>query len=435
MRLASRGYRTIEAADNQTALRRVESARPSMVIVGCSADGMLEASATPLDLVRLLQRHHPGIPVLFFVGGSSEALAINALRAGVADYIKQPDFDELIDAVTRRLEFPAGQPATEEEPFEGPLIAGASLALARTRQYLRKVAATDCTVLITGETGTGKELAAQAIHCNSARRTKPFVTINCAAIPDELVESELFGFERGAFTGAHAFNSGKLTVAEGGTVFLDEIGELNPYAQAKMLRVIENKEVQRLGGKQNRPLDIRVIAATNQDLEGPAQVNKFRRDLYFRLKVAHIRLPPLRERCEDIPVLAEVFLRELNRRMRRAVEGLSGEVMDLLMRHTWPGNVRELKNLIEALLVAVSEGWIVRQDLPESFTLLAVGGEHVLRDERSIVLRALQTTRWNKSKAAQRLNWSRMTLYRKMAKYEIVSHIGKSKSGRLAASG
>jgi DNA-binding NtrC family response regulator len=285
MLLLRLGYRTIEVCDGEAALRCLECERPVLTIVGCLGGGDLEAARASLDLARQVRIRRPGIAVLFFAADSSEAVAIGALKASVTDYIKQPLYDELAEAVTRCVSAAQIHSRVEEEPLAGQPIAGASVALARVRQQLRRVAAADCTVLITGETGTGKELAAQAVHYNSARRSKPFVTINCAAIPDELVESELFGFERGAFTGAHASNGGKLMQADGGTVFLDEIGELNAYAQAKMLRVIENKEVQRLGGKQNRPLDIRIVAATNQDLEQLVGLNRFRRDLYFRLKV------------------------------------------------------------------------------------------------------------------------------------------------------
>jgi two-component system nitrogen regulation response regulator GlnG len=260
------GCHSIETGDVETALRCLDRDRPALTIVGCIGGASADAGRASLDLARQLRSRRPDLPLLFFAADSTEALAIDALKAGVTDYIKQPCFNELAQAVARWVGATPVASPDQEELLAGPPIAGAGAALARVRQYLRKVAAADCTVLITGETGTGKELAAHAIHANSARRSKPFVTINCAAIPDELVESELFGFERGAFTGAHTSNAGRLMQADGGTAFLDEIGELNAHAQAKMLRVIENKELQRLGASQNRPVDIRIIAATNQDL-------------------------------------------------------------------------------------------------------------------------------------------------------------------------
>jgi DNA-binding NtrC family response regulator len=404
------GFQSVEAADQETADRYLASSPPMLTIVG--GEAMAEDC---LKFVRRLRIQRPDLPVLFFPAESSEPLAIQALKARVTDYIKQPDFGGLETAIANALGPAIDQvPFVDPAPLLGQTIAGPGLALDRVRRYIRKVAAVDCMLLITGETGTGKDLVAQAVHYNSARRLKPFVVLNCAAIPDDLVESELFGFERGAFTGAHAANSGKLTEADGGTVFLDEIGELNAFAQAKLLRVIENKEVQRLGAKQARPLDIRIIAATNQDLKQLAAEKRFRQDLFFRLNVAHCHIPPLRDRREDIPTLVQLFLQELNGRMSRRVQGLSPQVMDVFMRHSWPGNVRELKNLLEGLLVNSSGAWIDQHDLPDQFHPADSGS-----DERTLVLRALQSARWNKSKAAQTLNWSRMTLYRKMTKYEI----------------
>ena len=423
--VARLGLQPVEVADPENAERSLANVLPILVIVGgaMAEDG--------LSLVRSLRAHHSDLPVLLFPSSSSEGLAIEALRAGVADYIKQPDYEGLTAAITRVVGIIAVPEQTGEPklPLLGQTIAGPSLALERVRQCIRRVAAVDCTVLITGETGTGKDLVAQAIHCNSSRSARPFVILNCAAIPDDLVESELFGFERGAFTGAHALNHGKLAQADGGTVFLDEIGELSAFAQAKLLRVIENKEVQRLGGKQGRPVNIRIVAATNQNLEHQVAQNRFRQDLYFRLNVAQIRVPPLRERREDIPALIRVFLDELSQRMPGKSPKLSPRVMDLFMRHNWPGNVRELKNLLEGLLVNASGGeWVEERDLPDQFLRPEAGS-----DERTIVLCALQSARWNKSKAAQSLNWSRMTLYRKMAKYEILRRVRKNQAKAVGA--
>jgi len=285
--------------------------------------------------------------------------------------------------------------------------------------YIGQVASTDSTVLITGETGTGKELVAALIHMRSPRAGKPFFSINCAAIPESLLESELFGYERGAFTGAHVRKEGALKLANEGTAFFDEIGDMSPEGQSKILRAIESKEIRRLGGKRSIPLDLRVIAATNQDLERRVAEGKFRKDLYFRLNVARISLPPLRDRKEDIPALLGHYIGELNRHLGREVEGFGDDALGPLLRYDWPGNVRELKNLLEEVYVHFRSKWIGFTDLPGQLRCqLANAGQP--QTERDLLLSALLSTRWNKSQAAQKLRWSRMTLYRKMAKHEIV---------------
>jgi two-component system response regulator HydG/two-component system response regulator AtoC len=296
---------------------------------------------------------------------------------------------------------------------------GESPAIRSIKASIGKVAPTDSNVLITGETGTGKELVAELIHRNSPRRQKPFVCINCAAIPDTLFESELFGHERGAFTGAHALREGALKQADGGTAFFDEIGDMSAYAQAKVLRAIERKEVQRLGGRACLPLSVRVIAATNQNLERAVAEGKFRKDLYFRLNVARIHLPPLRERREDIPPLVDHYVREFNRRFGRDCEGFTREAFQSMLRYEWPGNIRELKNILEAVIINLAAHRIAYLDLPERLREHLRDAEGLAPSERDRLLSALLSTNWNKSKAAQQLHWSRMTLYRKMAKYEI----------------
>jgi two-component system, NtrC family, response regulator AtoC len=285
------------------------------------------------------------------------------------------------------------------------------------KAYLPKVAAADCSVLVTGETGTGKERVAEWIHRHSRRSDRPLVTINCAAIPEGLLESELFGYERGAFTGAHAAYAGKLRQAEGGTLLLDEIGDMDQAAQAKILRAIEAREVQSLGGHRAVPLDVRVLAATNQDLDGLMVRNRFRRDLYYRLNVARVHLPPLRERVEDILPLFAHYLAEMNARLGLAVGIPSREAVSWLLDYDWPGNVREIRNVIEALFINPPEGPITLADLPACVRGRVADGPG--RSERDRVLAALFEVNWNKSKAAAVLHWSRMTLYRKMAKHGI----------------
>jgi DNA-binding NtrC family response regulator len=296
---------------------------------------------------------------------------------------------------------------------------GNSLQIWKLKTYLRKVAMTDSHVLITGETGTGKELAAQYIHQHSTRHAKPLVTINCAALPDGLLESELFGYERGAFTGAVSAYAGKLKHADGGTVLFDEIGEMSPYAQAKILRVIESREVYPLGGRRSMPVNIRIMAATNRDLEQEMASNGFRRDLYFRLNVARIKLPPLRERKEDIPLLIDHFAEKFSEVFGRQIGGFTEEAVELLKTSDWPGNIRELMNLVERLFIDPPVGKIKAGDLPESMQFPGPAREKIIPGERELLLTALSQTNWNKSQAAERLHWSRMTLYRKMAKHHI----------------
>jgi two-component system response regulator HydG/two-component system response regulator AtoC len=288
------------------------------------------------------------------------------------------------------------------------------------RDYIGRIAECDSNVLITGETGTGKELAAALVHAGSRRQSKPFVCVNCAALPDTLIESELFGYERGAFTGAVSARDGQLKAADGGSVLLDEIGDISQYAQAKLLRVIENKQVQRLGGGKSVPLNVRFIAATNRPLRQMMSEGRFREDLYFRLDVANVHLPPLRERPEDIPMLLQHYVREMNARFKREAEGFTDEALACLTLYNWPGNVRELKNLLEGIYINLPPGRVSRLELPDRIRRQLEAATETSSGERDRLLSALLETRWNKSKAAERLCWSRMTLYRKLAKYHLI---------------
>lgn len=298
-------------------------------------------------------------------------------------------------------------------------ILGTSREMAVLRDYLPKVARCDATVLITGETGTGKERVAQAVHRLSTRNRARFVPVNCAALPEGLIESELFGHERGAFTGAHSALPGKVAEADGGTLFLDEIGEMNPLAQAKLLRVLESREVSRIGSSRPISVNIRVVAATNQDLETLVRERRFRADLYYRLNVARIELAPLRERPDDIATLMAAYIAEHNRRTSNAVGPPDAELMDCLYQHDWPGNVRELRNLVEAVFIDPPRGRLGLDHLPPAFRRLFNGYRKAAPAERDQLVEALARTNWNKAEAAKSLNWSRMTLYRKLAKYQL----------------
>jgi len=380
-----------------------------------------------LHIAQRLTRLDPPLPIILVTADGSEALAVAALRAGVKDYFSQPFSSAEFIAAVDRLSSNHPSPSLCRKP--NPIasysqnhehLIGESFIVRKIKSFLLKIAAVDSHVLITGETGTGKELAARYIHARSSRHAKPLTAINCAALPDGLLESELFGYEKGAFTGAQFAYPGKLKLADGGTVFFDEIGDMSLYAQAKILRVIESKEVYALGAKRNIPLDIRIIAATNRDLTHLISKKRFRQDLYFGLNVARVHLPPLRDRESDIVDLVNHFLKELNHQFGLEIKGLTDEALELVLRHDWPGNVRELKNMLEAIFIDPPPDRIRITDLPQWIRQLHQEEEHLSLSEHELVLFALNAARWNKSKAAERLNWSRMTLYRKMLKYQIL---------------
>jgi two-component system response regulator HydG/two-component system response regulator AtoC len=298
----------------------------------------------------------------------------------------------------------------------------------RTLEFVRKAAATRANVLITGETGTGKELLARLVHERSRRASGPFVSLNCAAIPDSLLESELFGYDEGAFTGAARAFEGKFRLAGDGTVLLDEVGDMSLTAQSKVLRAIDSGEIVPLGGRRAYSFNARIISATNRDLEQMTHDGLFRSDLYFRLNVVRIHVPPLRNRPEDIPCLLQYYFAKTNQDFRTSVEGFTDEVNELLLRYNWPGNVREVKNLVEAVCASHDEGTITLGMLPPDIQARIHGTVPTPGSERQRLINALSESGWNRSEAAKRLRWSRMTLYRKMAKYEINSPVATAAS-------
>jgi len=416
--LLRRGFEVVAAADRTTALRSLQQERPCLVIAGSGREAW-----DGLELAQEIRRRESRIPIILVTTDSSEDRAVAALRAGVNDYFKQPVSLDAIGAAVGRCLGDAlpgqGSSPSPSSPAGFERMIGKSPVMRDLRAQIMKVAPTDSTVLITGETGAGKELAAELIHRKSPRRHEPFVRIDCAAIPESLVESELFGYERGAFTGADCLKEGLLKLAGGGTVFFDEVGDMSLAAQAKILRAVETKEIRRLGARGSIPLRVRVIAATHRDLEAWASEGKFRQDLYFRLNVARVHIPPLRDRKEDIPLLSAHYIAESNGHRGERIEGFTDEVQQRLLRYQWPGNVRELKNLIEASFVDPPSGRVRFVDLPDHFRRRLQDADMLPRDERDRVLFALLSTKGNKSEAALKLNWSRMTLYRKLAKYRI----------------
>ncbi len=442
--LARHGFAVMELMDSTSVLQTLRYKQcPDLLLMNVS----LEARHDGLQVAQVVREEAANVPVILIAPRSSSDLIVAALRAGVADYLQTPFADdELIGSVERcfsihpRLSYEA-QTAAPPVPMKHvrssatasltPSMIGESPRMRDVKAYISRVAAAESNVLITGETGTGKELVAALIHQHSRRCRGPFIALNCAAIPDSLLESELFGYERGAFTGAERSQEGVLRSANGGTVFFDEVGDMSPYAQAKILRAIESRAIRRIGGKDNLLLDIRIVAATNRNLEQLIVEEKFRTDLYFRLKVANIYLPPLRERKEDLLTLVNHYVRQMNRQFERHVEGLTDEALEFLLRYNWPGNVRELKNLIEAVFINLPPNWIAVVDLPEEFRKRVNETADLPQDERNRLLQALFATNWNKRLAAQKLHWSRMTLYRKMAKYQVLSG---GKEGRLLPS-
>jgi DNA-binding NtrC family response regulator len=409
------GWDPIVTAVESAVLETVASRTAGLIVIGPGGAFNTEGIA----LIRSVRMRDPWCPVLLFTASSSEAFAIEALRAGATDLLlESASTGEIAEAVARISERVVDD-IPEAEPLQGrERLVGTSVPARQVRDAIRRAAGVDSNVLITGETGTGKELVAQLIHANSPRRKQPLVSINCAAIPDTLLESELFGYERGAFTGAVTSTPGKLEQASGGTIFFDEIGDMSLYAQAKILRAIESREVCRLGGRRPVRVDVRVVAATHRDLDELAMTDTFRKDLYFRINVARVHVAPLRERRHDIPLLVEHYIREYNRTFHTHVRDVDGETLDRLIAYEWPGNVRELRNVIESAFSSRPAGRITWIDLPE-WLHRRLGEPALATGEPERIVSALASTNWNKSKAAAKLQWSRMTLYRKMAKYQI----------------
>ena len=408
-----------------------------------------------VDLVMLDQRMpgEPGIDVLPRVKAADPTTvvvvvtavrevrtAVEALKRGAWDYLTKPfDVDEILLLAQRALEKRAlerevlylrsalaGQApdAAAGTGFEG--LVGRHADMVKIYQTITQIADTPTTVLITGESGTGKELVARALHARSERRTQAFVAVNVAAIPDTLVESELFGHEKGAFTGAHARKLGKFELAQGGTIFLDEIGSLRLDLQTKLLRALQEREIERLGGVRTIPVDVRVLAATNVNLRAAVRAREFREDLYYRLNVVPLHVPPLRERREDIPLLVEHFVRKTSRECRRDVRGVSAGALEVLTRYDWPGNVRELENVIYRAVVLARNPVIQLQDvpldvaIPETGARLAEDTGPPLRDamgqfERQYMLRVLERVGWNVSRAARDLGVHRNTILAKLS--------------------
>ena len=446
MRRALEGhYRILEADSAKAARDAIAASRPDLILLD-----VVMPDEGGIALLRGLRAGGDETPVLVVSALDTARTAVELLQAGAADYIvKGFDIEALRARIANTLKL--AQLGAENQQLRSELVAdgqfgrmlGASAAMRRVFEMADRVAPTDATVLILGESGTGKDLLAQEIHARSPRAEKAFVAVNCAALPENLIESELFGYERGAFTGAAQQRKGKFELASGGTLFLDEIGDMNPVTQAKVLRALESRKIERLGGSQSIDVDVRVISATHRDLPAEIALGKFREDLYYRLRVVTLELPPLRAHKDDLPLLAEAFLEQLGARHGRRARGagrarLSLEAMELVRRYDWPGNVRELRNALERALVMSRGDEITAADLPEEVrdnTSRAVAprppavagdgagnsflGESDFREakrqfEVAYLKQKLAEHKWNVSKTAAEIGLHRQSLQEKL---------------------
>ena len=432
------GYDVLTAEDGEQGLQLLREHHIDLVITDLKmpkVDGM--------TLLKKALEEEPELPVILITAHGTIDTAVEALKSGAFDFVTKPfDKDEVRQIVSKALRTRElrGHDATPTAASRGARfgIIGGSPGIAELYAILERVADTPTTVLITGETGTGKELVARALHEHSSRRDKPFIKVNCAAIPKELIESELFGYERGAFTGAVTSKPGRFELANGGTLFLDEIGEIPVEMQVKLLRALQESEFERVGGIKTIRVDVRLVAATNRDLKKLIASGAFREDLFYRLNVVPIRLPALRDRTSDIPILVEHFLAKFNDRLRKRVEGVEADARDLLVQYPWPGNIRELENVIERAVLFCDTQQLRATDLPpdlrgvpalanvrvpEADLQAALAGEGGLKEhvkvamsrlEKELVSRALKQTSGNVTHAARLLKISRKGLQLKM---------------------
>jgi two-component system response regulator AtoC len=432
-RLTAEGYRVLEAETAADALARQEEGVDLVLLDYRLPDG------DGLSVLKRIKERDPETLVILLTAYSTVDRAVEAMKHGAYHYANKPfDLDEIALIVEKALETTRlrrevrALHATQAQPYSPDRMVGESPAVLAVKALLRKIAASPAsTVLLTGESGTGKDLAAKVLHYNSGRAAKPFMNITCSALPDALLESELFGHERGAFTGADRQKRGLLEMADGGTVFLDEIGEMVPGLQAKLLRFLEEKAFKRVGGSDDIKVDVRVVGATNRNLQEEVRQGRFREDLFYRLNVLPIPLPPLRDRGEDIPLLVSFYVDAYNTEFKKRVRGVAPDTMRQLQGYGWPGNIRELRNAIERAMLLTERDTLTADDFP-----LGVGGVLRLGDpvelpaegidleqlERSLVIQALERTGWNQTKAAVLLGVNRDQIRYRIEKF----HLGKS---------
>jgi two-component system, NtrC family, response regulator HydG len=429
------GYAIETADDGECAVERVTADPFDLVLMDIRM-----ARMSGIEALAKIKAYNPSIPVIIMTAYSSVASAIDALKAGAYDYLIKPlDFEVLKLTLKRACEH-AGLKVENEllkrqlhaDP-DTPTIIGKSEAMQVLLEMLAMVAPSDATVLITGESGTGKELIARSLHVNSPRKDHPMVVVNCAAITETLLESELFGYEKGAFTGADKRREGRFKQADQGTIFLDEIAETTPTMQAKLLRVLQQKEIQRVGSEEIIQVDVRIVAATNRDLEVEVADGHFREDLFYRLNVMPLSVPPLRKRLDDIPLLADYFLQRYAEKNRKSVKGFTPLAMDMLLKYEWPGNVRELENAVERAVILLTGEHITEKqlplnivrkypdlaELPTSLSKPPDGTRSLEEIEKEAILATLKATGGNKSECARRLGVTRKTLHNKLKRFGI----------------
>ncbi|MCF8043726.1 MAG: sigma-54 dependent transcriptional regulator [Desulfarculaceae bacterium] len=424
--LEESGYRVLEAGDGEAALAQVEQAHVDLVLMDLvmpRIDGM--------EALKRIKSSHPDLPVMMMTAYGSIDNAVRALKMGAEDYITKPlDVDEVLIKIQRQLKAAklARQVATQAERlgerFDFSALVGESPPMRRLKETMALVAPSQATVLITGESGTGKEVVAQILHQNSTRAKGPLIKVNCAALPENLLESELFGHEKGSFTGATSRREGRLAAADTGTLFLDEVGEMTPALQAKLLRALQEGEYSPVGSDRTYHADVRVIAATNRDLAAAVNQGAFREDLYYRLNVVNLAMPPLRDRGDDVLLLAEIFLRRFAKQNQREIKGYSPEARTQLMSYAWPGNVRELINAVERSVILAQEQTIGVGELllglstPQSASDSALHPGLTIREaERMLIEKTLEATEGNRTRAAEMLGITRKTLQNKIKEY------------------
>ena len=430
--LENSGYKVKEADNGKSALDVIAESAPDLVLTDLKMDEM-----DGIELTKKIRGKYSSLPVIIMTAYGSISSAVDAIKSGGYDYITKPiDYDLLKIKIKRAFEEKAIKrenlelKARLDEGWSLDRIIGKSPAMQKLFSLIKTVAPVDSGVLIEGESGTGKELIARSVYINSRRKDGPFVVVDCSSLPAGLLESELFGYEKGAFTGAAARKKGRIELANNGTLFLDEIGEMSLELQAKLLRVLQEKQIQRIGGLETVNVDFRLIAATNRDLASEVDERQFRSDLYYRLNIINIKVPPLRERKEDIPLLAENFIKRTSEKNNLLEKKISPSLMEKLISHSWPGNVRELENCIERLMV-ISRGDMMDSDFFKSDAELSAEGGRgncienigdsydLVEIEKKVLLEALEKADWNKSKAARMLNIDRKALYNRIKKYNI----------------
>lgn len=429
--LKGKGFEVETATDGVQALERMQKAQFDILVTDLKMPRM-----DGMELLEHVKRDYPEVEVVMVTAHGTIATAVEAMKLGAFDYVTKPLMvDELFITLDRVLQVRGLQAQARdlrlrlERGFQLRNIIGRNRKMLEIYELIEVVSDTDSTVLIQGESGTGKELIANAIHYSSPRRDRPFIKVNCGILSEHLLESELFGHVKGAFTGAIRDRKGRFELAHTGTLFLDEIGDISPNLQLKLLRVLQEGEFERVGEARTRRVDVRIIAATNRDLEEAMKTGAFRKDLYYRLNVIAITVPPLRERLDDLPLLAQHFLKRYSRKMNKRIEGISPEALRLLENYDWPGNVRELENVVERAVVFCKGGFITERELPPSLvqgvardkvTLESKSlREAVAQFERQLILDSLNRTNWNRSEAARRLGLHRNTLSSKIKKYGI----------------